>query len=124
MRDLTDRQLIEKCAVLLGMIEANTLPRPDSGICANLETIAGNERGYGGYSGRRIRAFFECTGRDATYPVEEALFPHLDESEQENMYLRNAINKLLWKGDARECRINLLNEFIAWLEEMDDAEDR
>ena len=117
MRDLTDSQLIEACAVLLGMIEANTLPRPDAGICANLETVSGNPKGYNGYSGRRLRAFLEWTGRDISYPIEEAMFPHLEEVEQENLYIHNAINNLLWVGDAREARIALLNEFVAWLEE-------
>lgn len=119
MRDLTDRELIEKCAVLLGMIEANTLPRPGCGICSNLESITSNEKGYCGGSGHRLRHFFGDTGRDISYPIEEAMFPHLDESEQENMYVTNALNNLLWVGDAREARIALLNDFVAWLEERD-----
>ena len=119
MRDLTDRELIEKCSVLLGMIEAGTLPRKDCGICANLETVTGNPKGWDGYSGRRFRCFLEETGRDTVYPIEVAMFPHLSEDEQENMYVTNALNGLLWVGDARDARSALLGDFIAWLEERD-----
>lgn len=117
MHNITDRQLIEKCAVLRGMIKANKLPRKDCGICANLETVAGNEKGYDGVTGRRLRSFFAETDRDAVYPVEVAMHPELSEDEAENLYIHNALNDLLWKGKERKHRIALLNEFVAWLEE-------
>lgn len=112
MKYLTYAQLQHCCLTLLGMIEAGIQPRPDAGVCANLDAVAGL-----GMTGGVLRKFFVLTGRDSVYPIEEQMYPALNDDEWEGVYHYNVRHGLVWMGEQRAARIALLNEFIEWLED-------
>lgn len=116
MQVINDSQLIDLCKVLLKLIETDSQPRLDCGICSNFVELVDNPSPFNGYQSRRFREFLCKTDRDTNYPIEKQLNPHFDDEELDILYGRNSEKRLLWKGADRAARISLINEFIAWLE--------
>lgn len=123
MQVTNNRQVIDLCNVLLKLIETDSQPRIDCGICSNFTELVDNPSPFNGYQSRRFREFLHKTGRSTDYPIEEQMFPHFEPDQLDELYGENSEKRLLWKGDARKTRIALLHEFIAWLEQCNTANE-
>lgn len=123
MQVTNDRQLIELCNVLLKLIETDSQPRLDCGICSNFVEMVDNPSPFNGYQNRRFREFLRKNGRSTDYPIEEQMFPSFEPAQLDELYGQNSKKRLLWKGDARKTRIALLHEFIAWLQQCNTTNE-